>query len=84
MNRRKFIQGIVAGIATVAIASRLAPKFPELRVTKILSPLGYTITSEEIEDGLYGEIGHKYAKALAESMRETREQVAHNVLSNWA
>ena len=69
MNRRQFIRGLVAGVATVAMASKLAPKFPEFRAVR----LAYTITDEEIEDGLYGEIGERYAKALAESMMQTRE-----------
>jgi hypothetical protein len=71
VNRRKFIQGVFAGIATVAIASKLAPQFPRLG-TKTFS-LGYTITKEEIEPGLYGDISERYAKALAKSMMETYE-----------
>jgi hypothetical protein len=78
LNRRELLKGLIAGIATVAIASRLAPKFPE--VTKAVR-LAFTITEEEIEDGLYGEIAHRYAQALAESMRETREMTASGVLA---
>ena len=70
----------MAGIATVAIASKMAPKFPELREWKTFS-LGYTITKEEIEPGLYGEIGERYAKALAESMMQTREFCTGRVLA---
>lgn len=80
MNRRQLLKGLLAGVATVAIASKLAPKFPELTKQKTFS-LGYTITEEKIEDGLYGEIGERYAKALAKSMSETVEQTAYNVLS---
>jgi len=78
MNRRKFLQGLLAGVATVAIASKLAPKFPE--VTKRFG-MAYTITEEEIEDGLYGEIGERYAVALAKSMSGTLEQVAYRVMA---
>ena len=78
MNRRELLKGLLAGVATVAIASRLAPKFPVLgrRVS-----LGYTITREEIEPGLYGDLGQRYANALAKSMSETLDQTAYNVLS---
>jgi hypothetical protein len=72
------MQGLLAGVATVAIASKLAPKFPKFE-HKTYS-LGYTITEEEIDEGLYGEIGERYAKALAKSMLETREQVVSNVM----
>jgi hypothetical protein len=84
MNRRKFIQGLLAGVATVAIAAKIAPKFPDGLELETYTwrdvKLGYTITSEEIEDGLYGEIGERYATALAESMRKSREISAANVL----
>ena len=79
MNRRKFIQGVFAGIATVAIASKLAPEFP--RPASEVFDFGYTITDEEIDEGLYGEIGDRYAKALAKSMVETMEQTAYKVLT---
>lgn len=70
MNRRKFMQGIFVGIATVAIASRLAPEFPKAEEWKTYS-MGYTITEESMEDTLYGEIGQRYANALAQSMMKT-------------
>ena len=74
MNRRKFMQGLLAGVATVAIATKLAPKFPVLETQSF--PTGWIIADEEIEDGLYGEIGHRYANALAKSMSETLEQTS--------
>ena len=79
MNRRKFLQGMLAGVASVAIATKMAPKFPEFG-DKTYS-LGYTITSEETEDGLYGDIGERYAKALARSMMQTREVIGSRVLA---
>lgn len=69
MNRRKFIYGLLAGVASVAIATKLAPKFPEFVETSF--PTGWIVTEDEIDEGLYGEIGERYAKALAMSMRET-------------
>lgn len=78
MNRRDLLKGLLAGVATVAIASKMAPKFPVLE--KRFS-LGYTITKEEIEPGLYGDIGERYARALAKSMSETLDRTAYNVLS---
>jgi len=77
MNRRDLLKGLIAGVATVAIASKLAPKFPELTKTVRMA---YTITEEEIEEGLYGDIAHRYAQALAQSMKETREQIVSNVM----
>ncbi len=71
VNRRKFLQGVLGAIATVAIAAKVAPSFPEL--TKRVR-LAYTITSEEMDEGMYGEIGERYAAALAKSMRETIEE----------
>ena len=79
MNRRELLKGLLAGVASVAIASKLAPSFPVL--DKRVFSLGYTITKEEIEPGLYGDLGKRYANALAKSMSETLDQTAYNVLS---
>lgn len=79
MNRRKFMQGMLAGVASVAIATKIAPKFPELKEQSF--PTGWTVTEDKIDDALYGDIGEHYAKALAKSMMQTKEQVAHNVLT---
>jgi len=43
--------------------------------------LGFILTKEMIEDDQYAVIGQKRAKALAESMRETKEVVHANVLN---
>jgi len=72
------MQGLVAGVATVAMASKLAPKFPEFGRKSV--KLAYTITEEEIDEGLYGDISDRYAKALAKSMMETREVVGMRVM----
>ncbi|GAG28574.1 unnamed protein product [marine sediment metagenome] len=43
--------------------------------------MAYTITEEVVEDGLYGEIGDRYAWALAQSMDKTREMVINEALA---
>lgn len=44
--------------------------------------LGFSITEEALEDGLYGDLGATYAKALARSMQETKEVKAAAPLNN--
>ena len=44
--------------------------------------LAFAITEEAEEDGLYGSLGAKYAKALARSMQHTKEVKGANVLNN--
>lgn len=44
--------------------------------------LAFAITEEAEEDGLYGSLGAKYAKALARSMQHTKEVKAANVYNN--
>jgi hypothetical protein len=44
--------------------------------------LAFSITEEAEEDGLYGSLGAKYARALARSMQHTKEIKGANVLNN--
>ena len=44
--------------------------------------LAFAITEEAEEDGLYGSLGRKYAKALARSMQYTKEVKGAAVLNN--
>jgi len=44
--------------------------------------LAFSITEEAVEDGLYGNLGSKYAKALARSMQHTKEVKGANILNN--
>lgn len=44
--------------------------------------LAFSITEEAEEDGLYGALGAKYAKALARSLQHTKEVKGSNVLNN--
>jgi hypothetical protein len=44
--------------------------------------LAFAITEEAVEDGLYGDLGAKYAKSLARSMRYTKEVRGVAVLNN--
>lgn len=49
------------------------------RYTHVTYGLGFIITKELMEDDLYDVIGERRAKALAFSMRQTKENVAANV-----
>lgn len=51
------------------------------RYTHVKYGLGFIITKEMVEDDQYDVIGNKKAKALAYSMRQTRETVAANILN---
>jgi len=44
--------------------------------------LAFAITEEAVEDGRYGDIGKKYSRALARSMRYTKEVNGASVLNN--
>lgn len=44
--------------------------------------LAFSITEEAVEDGRYGDIGQKYAKALARSMRYTKEVRGAAIINN--
>ena len=43
--------------------------------------LAFSITHEAIKDNLYGNLGSKYAKALARSLNQTKEVKAANILN---
>lgn len=49
------------------------------RYTHVVYALGFIITREMVEDDLYDVAGEKKARALAFSMRQTKETVAANV-----
>ena len=51
------------------------------RFTHITYGLGFIITKEMVEDDLYDVVAQQRAKALAKSMRITKETVAANVLN---
>jgi hypothetical protein len=52
------------------------------RYNNITTALAFAITEEAVEDGRYGDIGQKFSKALAKSMRYTKEVRAHSVYNN--
>lgn len=52
------------------------------RYDHITYALAFAITQEAEEDGLYGSLGARYSKALANSMQETKEINGHSVLNN--
>jgi hypothetical protein len=51
------------------------------RYTHIVYALGFIITREMFEDDQYGVVGQRKSKALARSMRQTKEVIAANVLN---
>lgn len=71
MNRRNFILGLMGSAALAALPIPAEKPFPH----------GWKVVEETIEPGLYGDIGERYAKALAHSMSQTKEQVGANVYS---
>lgn len=54
------------------------------RLTNIVYALGFVITREAYEDNQYGALTKRLTKALAFSMRQTREIVAANVINRAA
>jgi len=52
------------------------------RYNHITVALAFKITEEAVEDGRYGDIGQKYSRALARSMRYTKEVRGSSVLNN--
>lgn len=73
MDRRQFLLGSMG-----AVALAIAPK--ALLPAEKPFPHGWVVAEETIEPGLYGDIGQRYAKALAHSMMQTKEAVTRNVL----
>jgi hypothetical protein len=61
-----------------AVALALAPK--ALLPAEKSFPHGWTIIEETMDDPVYGDLGKRYAKALAHSMMQTKEAMARNVL----
>lgn len=49
------------------------------RFTHVAYALGYIVTKEELDDNLYEKVSKKRAAALAQSFRQTKENVAANV-----
>jgi hypothetical protein len=51
------------------------------RYTHVAYSLGYIVTREELDDNLYETVSKRRAQALAYSMRQTKENVAANVIN---
>jgi hypothetical protein len=52
------------------------------RYQHIVTALAFAITEEAVDDNRYGDLGAKYSRALAKSMRYTKEVRAVQVLNN--
>lgn len=64
-----------------AIAYDSAQQGHITRLTNIVYALGFVITREMYDDNQYGEFMKRFARALAFSMRQTKEVVCANVLN---
>lgn len=51
------------------------------RLTHVAYSLGFIVTREELDDNLYEVVANRRSKALAFSMRQTKENVAANILN---
>ncbi len=51
------------------------------RVTNVTYGLGYIVTMEELMDNLYAKVSERRAKRLAWALRQTKENVAANILN---
>ena len=54
---------------------------PTTRYTHVAYSLGYIVTREELDDNLYATVSKRRIKALSFSMRQTKENVAANILN---
>jgi len=86
MPRRKFLTGLLGLIAAPAIvkASNLMPikvlEYGEWQYTEV--GLGFSITREEIGDGLWGSQMAGANRGLFESFQRTKEIYMRNTLQN--
>jgi hypothetical protein len=78
MDRRSFIQGAFA--IPIALAIPKLPYAPPELKTLDYTHVGYKVIYKGFRSK-YGDIGDAMARALANSMRQTMEQTAANVLS---
>jgi len=69
VNRRDFILGMMGSAALAALPVPAEKPFPE----------GWVIGEEIVEPGLYGDIGERYAKALANSLQQTKEHIGAEI-----
>ncbi len=51
------------------------------RIVHVAYGLGYIVTKEELDDNLYEVVSKRRARALAFSMRQTKEHVAANIMN---
>jgi len=86
-SNRKFEEDVgYSGFGLASVKSEGAPIVYDserqgftARYTHVTYALGFIVTREMFEDDLYDVVGQKKAKALAFSMRQTKETVAANV-----
>lgn len=85
-NKNYEEEGAAPGFGLAPVKAQGAPtaydsesQYYIARYVHIAYSLGYIVTYEEMMDNLYEVVGKRRAKALAFSMRQTRENVAANV-----
>lgn len=66
-----------AGVAYDSGADSFVARYDHLTFA-----LAFAITEEAEEDGLYGSLGARYSKALADAIQETKEVYGHATLNN--
>lgn len=66
-----------AGVAYDSGADSFTARYDHLTYA-----LAFAITQEAEEDGLYGSLGARYSKALANSIQETKEVNGHAIFNN--
>lgn len=72
LTRRSFLKGLAAGVATVAIATKMAPRLP-------MSELKFV--AHERYATAWTDARAAYGTALAKSMEQTKERIGANILN---
>lgn len=80
MNRRNFIMSVVGAATMAALPAKKATLLHDAAHHELSGGFGLATVKQEGASIAYDQVGQRYARALAVSMRQTREIVAKNVL----
>jgi hypothetical protein len=80
MNRRNFILSVMGAATMAAVPDRGVALYSAVHPHLDDVPFGLAPLKQEGASIAYDQLGERYARALAQSMRQTREIVARNVL----
>ena len=81
LKRRKFLQSLVGAVATVAIATKIAPAFPKYESRTYGTSFFWS--AQEMQECEYAALGRHYHEMLMKSMSETRNACAVRVFQNF-